>query len=327
MQSDPVVVVGSLVVDIVTQLPRWPQLGETMLGLQLDVFPGGKGLNQAVAAARQGSRVTFVGQVGNDVFGTILRNAVQSEGIANSYIRIASDEGSGVGLPFVFPNGENAIILLPRANMSLSAKHIREARSALELSRILLLQFEIPDDACREAARMVYGPGHTVILDPAPFRVLDPDLMEHVNILTPNQTELELLTGLSLPTPEAAMAAAPIILRRYPRLDALVATLGDQGTVVATAGRVVRIAPATVRAVDSTAAGDAFNGALAARLLQGDDIETACRFASVAGALAATRLGALPSLPTANDVERELFRMAQAMEGPGRRAKSGVKPR
>lgn len=312
MQPNPIAVVGSLVADIVTQLPRWPQLGETMLGSKLDVFPGGKGLNQAVAVARQGSGVTFVGQVGDDLFGTILREAVQSEGIADSYIRIESGTGSGVGLPFVFPNGENAIILLPRANMSLSAKHIQEAKSPLELSQILLLQFEVPDEACREAARMVYGPGHTVILDPAPFRELDPDLMEYVNIITPNQTELELMTGLSLPTPEAVAKAAPDVLLRYPRLNALVATLGDQGTVVATSGRVVWIAPAKVQAVDPTAAGDAFNGALAVRLLRGDDIETACRFAAIAGALAATRLGALPSLPTEDDVEQARLRIAKA---------------
>lgn len=311
MQPNPIVVVGSLVADIVTQLPRWPRLGETMLASRLDVFPGGKGLNQAVAVARQGSGVTFVGQVGDDIFGTILRNAVRSEGVEGSYIRVAAGVGSGVGLPFVFPNGDNAIILLPRANMDLSAKHIQEARRALELSRILLLQFEIPDDACREAARMVFGPGRTVILDPAPYRELDPDLMEYVNIITPNQTELELLTDRSLPTPEAVMSAAPSVLIRYPRLGALVATLGDQGTVVATPGRVVWIAPAKVRAIDPTAAGDAFNGALAVRLLRGDDIEAACRFAAVAGALAATRLGAMPSLPTAEDVESARLRMAK----------------
>lgn len=315
MPANPIVVVGSLVVDIVTQVSRWPQLGETMFGSRLDVFPGGKGLNQAMAVARQGSAVTFVGQVGDDVFGSILRNAIQSEGISDSYIRIAKDEGSGVGLPFVFPNGENAIILLPRANMSLTANHIREARPALEDARILLLQFEIPDEACREAARMVYGPDHIVILDPAPYRALDPDLMEYVDILTPNQTELELLTGLSLPSYQDVMNAAPMIFHRYPKLTALVATMGNQGTVVADAGRVVWIPPIAVQAVDSTAAGDAFNGALAVRLLRGDDIETACRFASVAGALAATRLGALPSLPLVKEVEQELSRLVWNMSG------------
>lgn len=315
MLKNPIAVVGSLAADIVTQLPRWPNPGETMFGSSLDVFPGGKGLNQAMAAARHGPGVTFVGQVGDDVFGSILREAVRSEGISDAYVSVAPGEGSGVGLPFVFPGGDNAIVLLPRANMSLSAERVREARSALESSRILMLQFEIPDEACREAAQTVYGPGHIVILDPAPYRALDPDLMAHVDILTPNHTELEAMVGGSLPTLRDVMDATRLIFHRYPQLNALVATLGDQGAVLTTADRVVWIPPVPVKAVDPTAAGDAFNGALAVRLLRDEDMEAACRFAAVAGALTATRLGAAPSLPTGDEVEREYTRI----ETEGRR--------
>ncbi len=315
MLDNPIAVVGSLIADIVIQVSRWPSPGETMFGEQLDLFPGGKGLNQAIAIARQGVGVTFVGQVGDDVFGHTLREAIRAERLSDELVFTAVAEGSGVGIPFVFPNGENAIVLLPRANMALSTDHILQARPALESARILLLQLEIPDHAARLAASIVAGQGGTVILDPAPFRSLDDELMSHVRILTPNQTELETMAGNRIGSADDIKVASRTVLKRYPSLQALIATMGDQGAMITTADSSVWIAAHKVNAIDSTAAGDAFNGVLATRLLKGESLETAGRYACVAGALAATRLGAVPSLPTFSEVESACTQMGVGQHG------------
>jgi ribokinase len=286
-----IVVVGSANMDLVVRAPRIPSPGETVTGGSFLRADGGKGANQAVAAARLGAAVTFVARVGSDELGEAAIEGLRAEGIDVRHIGRDPAEPSGVALIVVDEAGENAIAVAPGANEALSVQNVEEARPAIESADVLLLQLETPLPAVKRAAELAAHAGAAVILNPAPARSLPDALLELVDVLTPNEGEAELLAEQATPS----AAAAHLRQRGAARV---VVTLGAAGALVCT-GADPHIVPGfPVRAVDTTAAGDAFNGALAVALGSKIPLTEAVRFACGAGALAATAPGARPSLPS-----------------------------
>jgi ribokinase len=291
-----IVVVGSANTDMVVQTERIPKPGETVLGGEFILAAGGKGANQAVSAARLGASVTLVARVGEDIFGDRAIQNFQQEGINTRYVFRDAGSPSGVALIIVDRKGENVISVAPGANGRLSQEDVHLASSAIEKAQVLLLQLEVPLDTVRSAARLAFEAGVKVILNPAPAQELDDDLLSHVSVLTPNETETEILTGIPVSDEESAQRAAAVLHDRG--VESVIITMGARGSFISSADTHCLVPSRRITAVDTTAAGDAFNGALACTLAEGTNLETAVRLANLAGALAATRLGAQPSLPT-----------------------------
>ncbi len=302
MAQSGVIVVGSSNTDMIVRANRLPLPGETVLGGDLTMAAGGKGANQAVAAARVGAPVTLVARVGTDLFGQQTRAAFEREGLNLDYVLRDAGTPSGVALIVVGPGGQNIIAVAPGANRNLTPADITTALPAIARARVMVLQLEIPLHTVLAAAKAGHDAGLIVILNPAPAEALPAALYETVDVLTPNEHEAALLTGLALDEPEAAAA---VLLARG--MGVVIVTLGAAGVVLARRGQLPRRVPGfQVQAVDSTAAGDAFNGGLAAALARGDELDTAVRYAQAVAALSVTRPGAQPSLPTAEEVKRFL---------------------
>lgn len=298
--SDRIVVVGSLNLDLVAQVARLPRPGETVLGHRHFRNPGGKGANQAVAAARLGGRVSMVGRVGDDDPGQLLLDVLARDDVDTRHVRRLSDVATGLAVITVDDNGENTIVVSAGANDRVSADDVERASDVLDDAAVCLLQFEIPDAPVAAAARRAHG---TVILNPAPARMPSDELLDAVDVLVPNQSELGVMAGAE--PPDGAEAAAAIAAG-LGFGGAVVVTLGSSGAVVVDGGGSTVVPAPHVDAVDTTAAGDAFCGALAAGLTKGADLVEATRWACSAGAVAATRPGAQQSLPTVDDVEELL---------------------
>ncbi|MBI2302062.1 MAG: ribokinase, partial [Armatimonadetes bacterium] len=298
-----VVVVGSANTDLVCLLDRLPAPGETVLGGTFFEAPGGKGANQAVAAARLGAQVTFVARLGGDSYGDRALAGYQADGIDTRYIVRDPERPSGVALILVDSAGENSIAVASGANAALSPADIEAAEPAFAEANVVLMQLEIPLDTVAAAARLAKRQGRLVILNPAPSRELPEALLRDVDILTPNQTEAAQLFG-ALGEDDEAIAER---LRTCP-VPTVVLTRGRQGVLAVRPDWVQAIPAPEVSAVDTTAAGDAFNGALAACLSDGYGLCLAAERACAAGALAATRAGAQPSLPTLAELEAFLAR-------------------
>ncbi len=295
-----IVVVGSSNTDMIVPADRLPAPGETVLGGDLVMAPGGKGANQAVAAARVGGNVTFVARIGQDIFGHAALENLKREGLDTRYVTQDLAAPSGVALIVVGPNGQNLIAVAPGANSRLTPTDVQAASSVFRQARAVLLQLETPLEAVEAAARIGRAEGATIILNPAPAQRLPESLLRLVNILTPNETEAMQLTGAN--SPETAALA---LLRAG--VQTVLVTLGEDGVLVAKSVEFIQHMPAfSVHAVDTTAAGDAFNGGLAAALARGDDLDAAIRYAQAVAALSVTRMGAQPSLPTAAEVEKLL---------------------
>ena len=295
-----VVVVGSFMMDLVIKAERRPQKGETLIGQQFGMFGGGKGNNQAIAAVRLGGDVTMVGRLGRDSFGDTLMDALVEEGVEIRFIVRDAEVGTGVGSPVIDADGDNSIIIVPRANMRLSAADVDRAASAISDSDVLLLQLEVPIAASQRAAEIAKSSGTKVILNPAPAQDLPDSFLAQVDILTPNQVEAELLSGVEVSDSEGAERAARILLDRG--VSAVILTLGEGGALLFKDGLTTSIPAYRVNVVDTTAAGDAFCGALATALARGEALEDAVVFANAAGALAVTVLGAAPSMPTVKQI-------------------------
>ena len=299
-----ILVVGSSNTDMIIKVPRIPRPGETVLGGDFSMAPGGKGANQAVAAARAGGRVTFIARVGDDVFGQQALGNFGSDGIDLRFVRRDGRAPSGVALINVGRDGENSISVASGANALLSPDDVRGAGEAFDGADVLLLQLETPLETVQAAAGMASARGIPVILNPAPARPLEADLLAMAGVLTPNGTEAEILTGVKIEGREDVKKAASVLRARGPRL--VVVTLGDQGCYAA-GDEFEGFVPAfKVRPVDTTAAGDVFNGALAVALAEKRPLGDALRFASAAAALSVTRPGAQPSAPARAEIEEFL---------------------
>ncbi|HID21512.1 MAG TPA: ribokinase, partial [Planctomycetaceae bacterium] len=287
-----VIVVGSSNTDMILQLDRIPRPGETILGGEFAMAAGGKGANQAVAAARAGAAVTFVARVGRDIFGDQAIAGFEKDGIDVTHVTRDPVAPSGVALIFVAGTGENSIGVASGANARLSPQDVRNAEGAFASagkSGVVLMQLETPLETVEAGAELAAEYELRVILNPAPARELSDELLRRVSILTPNETEAELLTGVAVDDEEAAARAGKRLLDRG--VDTVILTLGARGALVVTRGDQQRVPAFPVEPVDTTAAGDVFNGVLAVALAEGLDLPGAVRLASAA-ALSVTRLGA-----------------------------------
>ncbi|CAI8932597.1 ribokinase [Pseudomonas sp. IT-P2] len=299
--SANVVVIGSLNMDLVTRAPRLPRGGETLIGHSFTTVSGGKGANQAVAAARLGARVSMVGCVGNDDYGVQLRDALLAEQIDCQAVSVVEDS-SGVALIVVDDNSQNAIVIVAGANGSMTPTVIERFDAVLQAADVIICQLEIPDATVGHALKRGRELGKTVILNPAPAsRPLPADWFAAIDYLIPNESEAAALSGLPVDSLETAEKAAAHLMSLG--AGKVIITLGAQGSLFAN-GTGYRHFPAPkVKAVDTTAAGDTFVGGFAAALATGKTEDEAIRFGQVAAALSVTRAGAQPSIPTTSDVQ------------------------
>jgi ribokinase len=294
-------VVGSANIDLLVKVPRLPRPGETVLGGQFASAPGGKGANQAVAAARAGGDVAFIACVGQDAFGAQAIAGYQADEINVAHVRREPATPTGVGLIFVDAAGENCIAVASGANARLSPADVTAARAAIEQAVVLVLQLENPLETVRAAAALAHEAGVRVLLNPAPATVLEDGLWGRVSVITPNEHEAATLTGVRTDT-DAGVAEAARRLRARGVATVLI-TLGARGVYLLADDYEGLVTGYTVDAVDTTAAGDVFNGALAVALAEGRPLRDAVRFASAAAAISVTRLGAQPSAPRRAEIE------------------------
>lgn len=300
-----IVVVGSLNMDLVAFAPRIPVAGETLTGHTFLSLPGGKGANQAYAAARLGAKVEMLGRVGDDDLGRQLQKNLASAGCDVSGVLATADCSTGIALIFVADSGQNSIIIVAGANGRLSPEDIAAAESRFHGAAYVLLQLESPLAAVTAAARAARQAGAKVILDPAPApaAALPAELLANVDILTPNETEAAILAG-DAPrrlNPEEAFAVARRLRAAGP--PTVIVKLGDQGVALVTAEATQVLPAPKVTAVDTTAAGDVFNAALAVALTENADLPAACRFANRAAALSVTRRGAQAAAPSRGELD------------------------
>lgn len=300
-----IVVVGSFNMDLVVRMPAIPRPGETLLGGVFATYPGGKGSNQAVAAARLGGQVITIGRVGADAFGDQLLSMARSEGIDTRFVGVDPAAATGVALIEVDAQGQNSIAVASGANFTLTGADVAAAFDRIEQIDLLVMPLETPMDTIVTAARLARQAGARVILNPAPAQHLGPELLKNVDVLIPNEHEAAFMTGIDIHSQQDARQAATTLLHSGP--GSVIVTLGRQGALIATAAGAkiaTTQAPAfSVEPVDTTAAGDAFVGALAVALGEGLDLPAAARFASAAAAISVTRTGAQPSLPHRGEVE------------------------
>ncbi len=300
MHKSPVLVIGSSNTDMVVKTPHLPAPGETILGGTFFMNAGGKGANQAVAAARLSGDVTFIAKLGDDIFGKQALQLFKEEGIDTSCIIVDAQHPSGVALITVDDNGENCIAVASGANAQLMRSDIEDAKEKIASTPIVLMQLEVPVETVAWAASLALQNGKVVILNPAPACELPAELFQYISIITPNETEAEMLSGIKVADVQSAKRAADVI--RSKGVKTVIITLGSKGALVIGDGVEQLVAAPVVTAVDTTAAGDVFNGALAVALSDGKDIITAVEFACKAAAISVTRLGAQASAPFRNEL-------------------------
>jgi ribokinase len=296
MSSHSLVVLGSLNVDHVVRVGAFPRPGETVVGRGYQVGPGGKGSNQALAAVRAGADTAFVACVGNDDFGRQMIGFFVAEGIDTRAMMPVANTRTGVALIFVDQSGENSIAISAEANAHLTPQKVKPHLDLIEGAGMLLMQLESPLETVELAAEAASAAGVQVVLNPAPARPLPDSLLSRVDLITPNQTETELLTGVVVNGREGAARASAILHEKG--IETVVITLGESGAYVSRQNKGSLIPGFKVAPVDTTAAGDTFNGALAAVLLEGQDLERAVCFAHACAAISITGLGSQTSIPT-----------------------------
>lgn len=291
---------------MIIKIPRLPKPGETILGGTFSMAAGGKGANQAVAAARAGGEVTFVARVGDDMFGKQAREGFVRDAINTRSVFTDPKAASGIALIFVDERGENSIAVASGANAELTPTDVSQAKDAITSADILLLQLEVPIPTVEAAVRLATEAGVRIILNPAPAQPLEGKMLSLVSIITPNETEAELLTGIKISDGTSLTTAAERLLEKG--VEKVIITLGARGAFLADKHEERFIPSFKVNAVDTTAAGDVFNGALAVSLAEEKSLSDAVRFANAAAALSVTRLGAQPSAPFRDEIEEFLNR-------------------
>lgn len=301
MRSSEIVIVGSTNMDMVVNTDRIPVPGETILAKEFFMNPGGKGANQAVAVARLGGNTIFVTKIGNDVFGHQSVQLFDDEGIDTRHILSDSELPSGVALITVDKIGENSIVVAAGANGNLHSKDLNEdILNDISRAKILLMQLEIPIETVNYLAKFASSKGVKVVLNPAPMASVSEDLLKCLYAITPNSTEAEMLSGIKISDLESAKEAAKKISDKG--VDNIILTLGSKGALVYEAGKIELVAAEKVNAIDTTAAGDVFNGAFVVSLAQGKGLLEATKFASKAAAISVTRIGAQSSIPYRNEL-------------------------
>lgn len=298
--SKKIVVIGSSNTDMIIKSERIPQPGETIIGGKFTTAAGGKGANQAVAAVRAGGDVTFIGRIGTDILGDNAVNGFVKDGLNVSNIIRDNEEPSGVALIFVDEKGENSIAVAPGSNAKLSPKDIKNNQSVITGADLLLMQLEVPIEAIESAAELAFKSKIKIILNPAPARPLSNGLLEKISIITPNETEAEILTGITVNNESDAERAAKVLIEKG--VDTVIITLGSRGAFIFNSEYKELVPSYKVKAVDTTAAGDVFNGALTVALSEDKNLKDAVLFANAAAALSVTKLGAQPSAPYKKDI-------------------------
>lgn len=301
-----IVVIGSTNTDMVIKTEHLPTPGETILGGEFFMNPGGKGANQAVAASRLGGDVAFISKTGNDIFGEQSVENLRNEGVNTENMIVDPENPSGIALITVDSKAENCIVVAPGSNMTLKPGDIDKAVKQIEIAEIVLLQLEIPIETVEYAARIAYRNNKKVILNPAPAQKLSDSILKTIHILTPNETEAEILTGVKVTNTDTAEKAAQILKKKG--VEIVIITMGANGAFIHTDSLSELIPAPEVKAVDTTAAGDAFNGALAVAVSEGFNIREAVQFANKAASIAVTRLGAQASTPYRSEVGEKRVR-------------------
>jgi ribokinase len=301
MKPVSIVVVGSTNTDMVIKASHLPQPGETILGGTFFMSPGGKGANQAVAAARLGANVLFIAKTGSDIFGKQAIELFEKEGIDTSCMSRDKFQPSGVALITVDKQGENCIVVAPGANATLSPEDIDEFKEKIEDASFVLVQLEIPIKTVEHVANIALSKGIKLILNPAPATILNDDLLKKISVITPNQKEAEMLTGIKAYDESSAQKAASLLHNKG--IATVVITMGASGAFVLHNDKSTMILGHKVNVADTTAAGDVFNGAFVVALSEGLGVEDAVAFACKAAAISVTRLGAQASVPYRKEVE------------------------
>ncbi|WP_176134695.1 ribokinase [Paraburkholderia atlantica] len=301
--SGRIVVVGSANMDLVVHAERLPARGETLLGGAFATFAGGKGANQAVAAARLGASVAMLGCVGRDEFGAQLRDGLQHEHIDTAHLHTVDDTSSGIAVITVAADGANTIVVSPGANAALMPNHIDAAAAGIAAAGMLICQLEVPLDAVAHAISLAARFGTPVLLNPAPAQALPDALYEQTSFLILNESEAALLTDVAVDSPASAREAATRL--RAKGVETVIVTLGAEGVWYATTGEEGHLPALRVDAIDTTAAGDTFVGGFAAERVRGASIRDAIDFAQRAAALSVTREGAQASIPTQAEVRAQ----------------------
>lgn len=296
-----ILVVGSSNTDMVIKARHLPRPGETIMGGTFFMNPGGKGANQAVAVARLGGQVTFICKTGSDIFGHQSQQLFEEEGINTSYIFSDSEHPSGVALITVDDKAENCIVVASGANANLLPSDLVKAEEAIEQADLVLLQLEIPMQTVEHVVETAFRMGKKVILNPAPAHPLSSVLLQHLYLITPNETEAEMISGVKITDEASAVEAARALSEMG--VQNVIITLGSKGALAYYDGEVDFVPALKVDAVDTTAAGDVFNGALTVALSEGRSLTDAVRFACKASAISVTRVGAQASAPYRNEVD------------------------
>ena len=295
-----ITVIGSFVVDQVARMEAFPKPGETVIGNSIETFLGGKGINQCVSVSRLGGNAEMIGMLGNDEYGMKFRKLLFEEGIKSDFV-FDCDKPTAMAQIQINCEGQNRICVIPSANHVFGSEHLEKVDSVIKQSDLLILQLEMQLDVTKEIIRRAHAYGVKILLNPAPAVKLERDILKQIDYITPNENELALLTGMPTKTDEQIVAAAKELLSYGTKT--VVATLGERGALIADEQNTVFVPGYQVNAVDTVAAGDSFNGALAVALTEGRSLWEAVSFANAMGALTVQKMGASPSLHTRKEVE------------------------